>query len=509
MSGEENSPADEAEQLEAAALAALLSSGLIVGPDPHIVEEVRESPDLAPEPPNEYALESQVEEIYQEISQRAPEHKIQPSTERVAACLEYLGNPQDSYRAIHITGTNGKTSTARMIEALLREKGLRTGRFTSPHLTSVRERICINGVAISAADFIETWEEVKPIIEMVDAKSVQSGGSPLSFFEVFTVMAYAAFDTAAIDVAVVEVGMGGIWDATNVITADIAVLMPVGLDHQKWLGATVADIAREKLGILKERKSLICAPQVPEVLQLVEERVAALHARLFYFGEDFRVLNRERGVGGQLISVQTPAARYEDVPVAMFGAHQALNAAVALKAVEEFFGGGALDAQGVEQALMATTSPGRLEVLKGSPAVIVDAAHNPAGMEVTLAALEENFPGERIAVFSAMADKDIAGMLSLMEPSFSKIVVTQMPGPRGAELADLAAQAEEVFGEDRVRAEADLGNAISAAAELAAASEVDAAREAKFLPPSIVILGSIMLVAQARELLGARRPDSI
>ncbi|MCI5826359.1 MAG: bifunctional folylpolyglutamate synthase/dihydrofolate synthase [Arcanobacterium sp.] len=485
-----------------AALAAVLSSSLIVGPDPSILDDVKAAPDSAQQLADDTALEAQVNEIYREVMQRAPEHKVQPSLERVRYALRLMGDPQDAYRSIHITGTNGKTSTARMIEAVLREQGLRTGRFTSPHLSTVRERIAIDGHAISPADFVETWEEVKPFIELTDQWSAEHGGPAMSFFEVFTVMAYSAFAMAPIDVAIVEVGMGGQWDATNVITADVAVLMPVDLDHQRWLGSTVEEIATEKLGILKPGKVLVSAEQKPSVKQLIAERVHEQEAKLFYYGKDFELVAREPAVGGQMVTVRTPGAYFEDVPLAMLGAYQGLNAAVALMAVEAFFYGHALSADVVEHALMSTRSPGRLEVVKGSPVVIIDAAHNPHGVTATVEALRESFPGPRVAVYSAFADKDIEGSLGVMEPAFAAVVITQMPGERAADIDDLAEIAREVFGEDRVRVEPELANAIAEAADLAEIQDPDS-----MAPASVTVLGSIMLAAEARELLGARAVD--
>ncbi|MFC5369483.1 bifunctional folylpolyglutamate synthase/dihydrofolate synthase [Arcanobacterium bovis] len=490
--------------LESSALEALLSSGLIVGPDPSIIDEIKAEPDPTYQLANDVALEGRVQEIYEEIAQRAPEHKVQPSLDRVRDCLDLLGNPQDSYRSIHITGTNGKTSTARMIEAILRERGLRTGRFTSPHLSSVRERMTIDGRAISAADFIDTWEDVKPFIELIDERSLAQGGPRMSFFEVFTVMAYSAFAMAPIDVAVIEVGMGGRWDATNVIDGDVAVLMPVATDHEKWLGSTLSAIATEKLGILKPGKILVCAAQVPEVMEVVARSVQENGAGVLLAGKDFGVVERERAVGGQLMTIKTAAATYVDVPLAMLGSYQAQNAAVALSAVEAFFGGGSLNGDVVEHALMATTSPGRLEVVKGSPAIIVDAAHNPAGALATVDALNEYFPGPRVVVFSAMADKDIEGILGNIEPAFAAIVLTDIGGSRAADIDELTEIATEIFGEDRVNVEPDLGNAITAAADIAETVDPQATA-----PATVVVMGSIMLAAQARELLGARKPDSL
>lgn len=484
------------------ALAAVLSSGLIAGPDPSIITDLKAAPDVTQQLADDVALESRVEEIYQQIITRAPEHKVQPSLERVQYALNLLGDPQKTFRSVHITGTNGKTSTARMVEATLREQGLRTGRFTSPHLNTVRERISLDGHPISRADFVETWEEIEPFIELTDAWSQAHGGPRMSFFEVFTVMAYSAFAMAPVDVAVVEVGMGGEWDATNVIDADVAMLMPVALDHQQWLGNTIEEIARTKLGILKPGKVLVSAEQRPSVKALIEQRVAELGATLYYYGEDFELVSREQAVGGQLVTVRTPHALYEDIPLAMLGQYQGYNAAAALMAVEALFSGNAVSADVVEHALMSTSSPARMEIVKGSPVVIVDAAHNPHGALATVAALAESFPGPRVAVYSAFADKDIEGVLGIMEPAFAAVVVTQIPGERAAAADDIAAVARSVFGAERVRVEPDLANAIATAADIAETLDPDS-----LTPPSVTVMGSIMLAAEAREILGAHKVD--
>ncbi|WP_216395502.1 bifunctional folylpolyglutamate synthase/dihydrofolate synthase [Arcanobacterium phocae] len=482
------------------ALAALFASPLFAGPDPSVVSDIKDEDERETAQWVEDAeIQERVREIYLSIVARAPEHKVQPSLDRVRRALDLMGNPQHSFRVIHITGTNGKTSTARMVEALLRERGLRTGRFTSPHLNSVRERISIDGMAISATDFVQTWEDVAPFIEMVDAESLAQDGPRMSFFEVFTVMAYSAFAMAPVDVAVVEVGMGGRWDATNVIDADVAMIMPIAHDHEKWLGHDLTDIAFEKLGIVKPGTIMILAPQDPEVRAMAYEHAHRVHATLI---DNFEVISHEAAVGGQLISLRTPAAVYEDIPLAMLGAYQAQNAAAALTAVETFFGGSAIPGDIVEHALMSTSSPGRLEVVKSSPLIIVDAAHNPAGAKVTREGLEEYFPGPRVAVFSAMADKDVEGILTELEPVFHTIVVTEMAGDRAMDIDDLTEIATDIFGEDRVRVVGELLDAIATAADIAETVDPDA-----IAPASVTVLGSIMLGGQARALLGAGPVD--
>ncbi|QRV02673.1 bifunctional folylpolyglutamate synthase/dihydrofolate synthase [Arcanobacterium phocisimile] len=482
------------------ALAALFASPLFAGPDPSVVSDVQSHEEAeATQWVEDAEVYARVQQIYTAIVSRAPEHKVQPSLDRVRRALDLMGNPQESFRTIHITGTNGKTSTARIVEALLRERGLRTGRFTSPHLSSVRERISIDGQAISATDFVQTWDDVEPFIDMVDTESQAAGGPRMSFFEVFTVMAYSAFAMAPVDVAVVEVGMGGRWDATNVIDADVAMIMPISHDHEKWLGHELTDIAFEKVGIVKPGSTLILAPQDPEVRAMAYEQAHRVQANIV---DNFEVLSREAAVGGQLISLRTPAAVYEDIPLAMLGAYQAQNAAAALSAVEAFFGGAALPANVVEHALMSTSSPGRLEVVKSSPLVIVDAAHNPAGARVTREGLEEYFPGPRVAVFSAMADKDVAGILTELEPAFHSIVLTEMVGDRAMDIDELQEIAVDIFGEDRVRVETELLDAVAAAVDIAETVDPDA-----IAPASVTVLGSIMLAGHARELLGASIVD--
>ncbi len=509
-----------------AALSAVLASGLISGPDLSVVEEIRAegesegSGESEGEPGAETSstlqpgateterlaylseLDERVEEIYQKIIARAPEHKVQPSLERVRLALDLMGNPQDAYRAIHVTGTNGKTSTARMIEALLREQGLRTGRFTSPHLTSVRERICLDGRAISREDFLTTWEDVEPFIAIVDERSKAQGGPAMSFFEVFTVMAYAAFAASPIDVAVIEVGMGGRWDATNVINADVAVLTPVALDHERWLGSRVEEIAEEKLGILKEGASLVCAWQSEGVRELVAERVRQIHAHLLLARRDLAVEEREVAVAGQLLTLRTPVARYEDVPLSLKGSFQAENAVLALAAVEEFFGGKALAGDVVEHAFMAVSSPGRLEVVRTSPTVIVDAAHNPHGGAATVDVLREYYPGTLVAVVGMMADKDVEGFLGVLEPACAHVVLTSIPSERAMPAEELAEIAKDVFGQERVHLQEDLLLAIDEAAALAESDP-----SAPMTYPAVVVLGSIQLVARARTLMGKPGAD--
>ena len=507
---------DGAERERVEALRALVEHSMLLGPDPSVLAEIEgdevgdewEDEDgnpVGPEPGHDQLLDdaerelaeaTRVEEIYREIVARAPEHEVQPSLDRVRAVLDLLGDPQDDYPSVHITGTNGKTSTARMVDSLLGELGLRTGRFTSPHLEDVRERIALEGEPITRAEFIATWEDVQPYIRMVDERSRAEGGPALSFFEVFTVMAYAAFADHPVDAAVVEVGMGGLWDATNVIDAGVAVIMPIDLDHQKWLGSTVEEIAREKAGIIKPHQIVVIARQPEAALGILLERAHEVDAVVRLEDRDFEVVDRQMGVGGQMVTIRTPAALYEDVFVPLLGEHQAHNAAAALVATESFLGGRELDGSVVEHGFMTATSPGRLQVLRTSPTVVVDAAHNPAGARVLGAALEETFDFRHVVgVFSAMADKDVEGMLGELEPVLESLVVTTMPGPRAMAASDLVAVARDVFGEDRVELVEDLAGAVDRAVELAEAS-LDPADST-----GVVVFGSIVLAGEVTTLL--------
>ena len=502
------------------ALEALALNSMLLGPDPSIVAELegdysqwgedweeelaeRRAEDAHREALDDAAhtaaLLERVEEIYQQIIARVPEHQVQPTLDRVTEALDILGDPQNSYPSVHITGTNGKTSTTRMIDALLGAFGVRTGRFTSPHLVDVRERITIEGDSISPDEFVRTWEDIAPYIEMVDRAHAETDGTKLSFFEVFTVMAFAAFADHPVDAAVVEVGMGGRWDATNVIDAGVGVIMPIAIDHEKWLGSTIREIAEEKAGIIKPGQIVIVAKQQEEALRVIEERAAQVDAIVRLEGRDYEVLDRQLGVGGQMITVRTPAAVYEDVFVPLFGDYQASNAAAAIAAVEAFMGGRALDAKVVEAGMLSATSPGRLQVVRHSPTIIVDAAHNPAGAHTLGESISEAFDFERVVgVYSAMGDKDIEGVLGEVEPYLDSIVITQMPGPRAKPAEEIAQIAREVFGSDRVDVQEDILEAIATAVNLGESGDESAP------VTGVVVFGSVLLAGEVLRLMDIR-----
>ena len=458
-----------------------------------------------PEPtPDEVAALLQVEHL---LDQRWPETKLEPSTARIAALMELLGSPQLSYPCIHIAGTNGKTSVARMIDALLTAFGQRTGRTTSPHLQSAVERIAIDGQPITPARYVETYREIEPFVHMIDAKSEDEGGPAMSKFEVVTAMAFAAFADAPVDIAVVEVGMGGRWDATNVVDAPVAVITPIGIDHVEYLGDELAGIATEKAGIIRPGSGsvdtvAIIARQEPAAMDALLTQAARVDAAVAREGSEFAVLERRVAVGGQVLTLQGLGGVYPDIFLPLHGEHQAHNAAVALAAVEAFFGAGAdrqLDVDAVRAGFAAVTSPGRMERMRSAPSVFIDAAHNPAGATALAQTLADEFDFHfLIGVLSVSDGKDVAAMLAAWEPVFDQVVVTHNGSPRALSVAELAALAAEEFGPDRVHAAENLSDAI----ELATALVEESGAGTSMSGAGIVITGSVLTAGAARTLFG-------
>jgi dihydrofolate synthase/folylpolyglutamate synthase len=415
---------------------------------------------------------------------------------RIEQLLDLLGSPQLAYPAIHLTGTNGKTSTARMIDSLLRAFGLHTGRYTSPHLETVRERISLDGEPVSEERFVSTYREVAPLAALVDQRSSE----PLTYFDMTTALAFATFADAPVDVAIVEVGLGGAEDATNVLGAGISVITPIGLDHTEWLGDTIEDIALAKSGIIHKGATVISAAQEDEAARPILERCAEVGATIAREGSEFGVLRRAVAVGGQVLSLQGLGGIYDEIFIPLHGAHQAQNAAVALAAVEAFLGAGAsrqLDVEAVREGFAGTSSPGRLERVRSAPTILLDGAHNPHGMAATVTALQEEFAFSRlVAVLGVLADKDAASLLELLEPVVDALVVTQNTSPRAMPLAELADLAAEIFGADRVEVAARMPDAIEVAVALA---ESDVQGELSGV--GVLITGSVFTVAEARRLL--------
>jgi dihydrofolate synthase / folylpolyglutamate synthase len=438
-------------------------------------------------------------EVEDALLSRWPESRLDPTLDRIAAFTELLGEPQHAYPVIHLTGTNGKTSTARMVETLIRSIGLRTGRFTSPHLESMTERIVIDGEALSDEEFVRAFNDVAPYTHLVDAEH----DHPLSFFETVVAMAYAAFADAPVDVAVVEVGMGGAWDATNVADGKVAVLTPVAIDHEKYLGDTAVQIAREKVGIIKPGATVITAVQEDDVAAVIAERAAEVGATIAREGQEFGVRTRVPAVGGQMLSLQGLRGSYDEVFLPLYGAHQAQNAALALAATEAFLGGDEpLSDEVVKEAFAEVTSPGRLEVIRRSPTIVLDAAHNPHGAAAVVAALEDSFVfSPLIGVVGVMADKDYEGLLATLEPVFAHIVCTQNSTARALPAHELAEVARGIFGQDRVGETPSLIDAIDQATTLAEAGGVFGEGLGS---GGVLVTGSVITVGEARALLRPR-----
>jgi dihydrofolate synthase/folylpolyglutamate synthase len=435
-------------------------------------------------------------EVEQALLGRWPETRLEPSLDRIRALCQLLGDPQTNYPVIHLTGTNGKTSMARMIDALLRQLELRTGRFTSPHLQSMTERISIDGEPLDEEAFVDAFADVAAYAQIVD----DSQEHPLSFFEMTVAMAFAAFADAPVDVAVVEVGMGGAWDATNVADGTIAVVGPIGVDHAAYLGDDIVGIAGEKAGIIKPGAQVVVAEQDRAVLDVLGRRAAEVGAAMVVEGADFGVIEHFPAVGGQQVSIQGLGARYDDIFVPLHGTHQAQNVACAIAAVESFLGGKALPVDVVVAAFGEVTSPGRLEVVRRSPTVILDAAHNPHGVEATVAAIQENFNfAPLIGVVAVMADKDVERILELLDPALSQIVCTQNSTPRSMSAAELADVADGIFGSDRVIAVSRLDDALERAIALAETAE---GYEEALGSGGVLVTGSVVTVGEARVLLG-------
>ena len=434
--------------------------------------------------------------VAEEIMQRSPENVVEPTLERVRQVMELMGEPQRTFRVVHLTGTNGKTSTTRMVERLLREMGLTTGRFTSPHLHDMRERIVISGEPIGEQRFLDAYDEVLPFVHMVDERSQAEGGPRMTYFEMLVCVAYAAFADAPVDVAVVEVGLGGVWDATNVADGDVAVVTPVSIDHTRLLGDSLESIATEKAGIIKEGAIAVIGVQEPEVMQILLDRVDEVGATLQAEGVAFGVLEREVAVGGQLVTLRGLSGDYRELFLPLFGAHQAHNAALAVAAVEAFVGGGEqpITDEVIRAAFEDMSSPGRLEIVRRSPTVIVDAAHNPAGISALVEAVRESFTfGRLVGLLAVLQEKDAETMVGLLEPVLDHVVVTRTTSPRAIRPDRLAEIAVGYFGEDRVTVVHDLPDALDTAAGLADDGGMTGA---------VLATGSVITAAEVRMLLG-------
>jgi dihydrofolate synthase/folylpolyglutamate synthase len=435
--------------------------------------------------------QSRIDAIEQALLARWPETRIEPTLDRIAALVDMLGSPQLTYPTIHIGGTNGKTTTSRMIDSLLFEMGLRTGRFTSPHLESYLERIAINGQPIDAKALIFSFNDISAYLDLMDAKFEH----PISFFEAITALAFAAFAEHPVDVGVIEVGMGGLWDATNVVDADVSVIMPIGLDHTEYLGETLTEIAQTKAGIIKEGGYVVLAQQEPECAVELIKQAALVGADIAREGVEYSVISRSVAVGGQLLTIQGTKEMYTDIYIPLHGKHQASNAAAALIAVEIFFGDQELDIEAVRAGFAQVTSPGRCEIVHRDPTIILDAAHNPHGAAALADTIQSEFTfDEVIGIFAAMGDKDVRGILLELEQVMDSVIVTANSSPRAMKVDALELMAAEIFGADRVFTSENIASAIDRAV-------TDSIRPLSEDTMGILITGSVVSVGEARTII--------
>ena len=487
-----------------------LGDNLALGPVPDLagageqeLHELDDQGDAGPAvDPNGLEARRELMAVEAELNQRWPENKIEPSLTRVSALVNLLGEPHRGYPILQVAGTNGKGSTTRMIDALLTRMGVRVGRYTSPHLQLVTERIALDGAPISAAAYTDLYHDIAPYVAMVDGAGAPDAPA-MSKFEVLTGMAFAAFADAPVEAAVFEVGMGGTWDATNVADAEIAVITPIAIDHVEYLGSDLAKIAAEKAGIIKQGSVAVLAEQEPEVLNVLVERAIEVDASVARAGSEFGVLEREIAVGGQLLKLQGLGGVYDDIFLPLHGAHQAANAALALASVEAFFGAGKerqLVVEAVREAFAEVETPGRLERVRAAPTVMLDAAHNPHGARALATAVAEEFAFRRlVGVVGVMAEKDARGILEALEPVISDVVVTRNSSPRAMSLEELNHLAISVFGEDRVVAESSLETAIEMAIGLVEQSDDP---EEPLAGGGVLITGSVFTAGEARTMFG-------
>lgn len=435
--------------------------------------------------------QARIDAIEQALLARWPETRIEPTLDRIAALVDILGSPQLTYPTIHIGGTNGKTTTSRMIDSLLFEMGLRTGRFTSPHLESYLERIAINTQPIDAKALIFSFNDISAYLDLMDTKFEH----PISFFEAITALAFAAFAEHPIDVGVIEVGMGGLWDATNVVDADVSVIMPIGLDHTEYLGETLTEIAQTKAGIIKEGGFVVLAQQEPECAVELLKQAALVGADVAREGIEYSVISRSIAVGGQLLTIQGAKDVYTDIFIPLHGKHQASNAAAALVAVEAFFGDQELDIEAVRAGFANVTSPGRCEVVHRDPTIILDAAHNPHGASALADTIQSEFTfDDVIGIFAPMGDKDVRGILLELEQVMDSIIVTANSSPRAMKVNELELIAAEIFGSDRVFSADSLTEAVDKAIK-------DSIRPLSEDTIGILITGSVVTAGEARTIL--------
>jgi dihydrofolate synthase/folylpolyglutamate synthase len=414
---------------------------------------------------------------------------VRPGLERIESLLDYMGRPQEGYPIIHVAGTNGKTSTSRFCTLLLVSHGLNTGTYISPHLQRVEERLAINGRFATEPEFALAVSDVAAFAAVRE----EEGHEPNTYFELTTAAAFAFFADQAVNAAVLEVGLGGRLDATNVVDAEVCVLTSIGIEHTEYLGEDLASIAGEKVAIAGTNSILITGPLPDPALEVAEARARELGIHHRHYGKDFSVLDAELAVGGWLATIAGAEETYEEVFVPLHGRHQLVNLANAIAATEALLGS-KLDADAVRDAAAAATMPGRMEAVGVNPLVLIDGAHNADGVAVLVESLEEEFPTIRWQmVLGVMGDKNIDAMVEKLAPSCEGIVVTAPRSERAVPPTELAGRVEKLV-DIPVLVAGDVGDALDMA-------RAEAGREG-----AVLVAGSLYLVGEVRALLQADGP---
>jgi dihydrofolate synthase/folylpolyglutamate synthase len=417
------------------------------------------------------------------------ESKVNPNIKNIKNAVKKLGDPQNFFKSIHITGTNGKTSTAKITEAILREKGLKTGLFISPHLSKVNERIEINGKSVSDNEMIDAYNAIKFVVEK------------LTYFETLTVIAYYIFYSEAVDVAIIEVGVGGLWDATNVINSKVQAITPIDIDHVNFFGNNIMNIAKEKAGIIKKNSKVIIAKQKNNVADFLLKNALQKNSTVTLFNKDIFIIDRKFAVGGSVVSIKSIYSQYRDLAVPFYGEYQAENVLLAICCAESFLET-KINQEIIDNALNSLKLPGRFELCRKSPNIYIDAAHNEHGIKALTNTIKHDFRQPFICVFGAYKDKDIENMLYRLEKVITTIVITSTHSSRSIDLDDLYYIAVNTFGRDRVILKEKLNDAIVSSIELAERNKTLLNNSAEFnVPPAIIITGSINLIGEARILL--------
>jgi len=434
-----------------------------------------------------------IQYIEKSLMARVPEHKLRARLEPTRRAVELLGDPQKMYRIVHVTGTNGKTTTTRIIERILREFGLRTGRFTSPHLIDLNERIALDGESIPIDRMFDVFKDIEPILNLVDQELLAEDDLRLTFFEALAVLGFACFADALIDVLVLEVGMGGEWDSTNVADGDVAVFTPIDLDHMDRLGNTITEIATTKSGIIKPGAAVLSSVQKPDALTVLEAKSKDIADSFNLYGKDFQITKYSEDEAGITFSMTSLTGGYEDLFIPLHGEYQAFNAALAIASVEQFLGSAqnSLPLDVLRPALADVSSPGRLQTISRNPRILLDAAHNPHGARSLAHSLEHSFNSPHaVGVISVLGDKDSRGVLEALETVLSEVIITKSSSIRATEIDELYSLALDVFGADRV----------SVSEELELALDLASTKANQVPGGTVVVTGSITLVGDVLKL---------